>query len=175
VGAVYVSRALIPVTVVTLFIVALQLSILSPLRFAGVVVMLVWLWPFALGLGGFTMLSVWSAVVAGVFFDTHAVTPFGLTAVVGVLLAYGASRLGKEGVGDLDSAAWWVTPALSAGAGFAAPLMYVIGGFVTFHFSMWRAGTLASMVVNALAFLILARPVARIARFVGNVGVRARR
>jgi cell shape-determining protein MreD len=170
-----VSRALIPVTVVTLFIVALQLSILSPLRFAGVVVMLVWLWPFALGLGGFTVLSVWSAVVAGVFFDTHAVTPFGLTAVVGVLLAYGASRLGKEGVGDLDSAAWWVTPALSAGAGFAAPLMYVIGGFVTFHFSMWRAGTLASMVVNALAFLILARPVARIARFVGNVGVRARR
>jgi cell shape-determining protein MreD len=170
-----VSRALIPVTVVTLFIVALQLSILSPLRFSGVVIMMVWLWPFALGLGGSTVLALWCAVVAGVFFDTHAVTPFGLTALVGVLLAYGASRLGKEGVGDLDSAAWWVTPALCAGAGFVAPLIYVTGGFVTLHFSMWRAGTLASMIVNAVAFLLLARPVARVARFVGNVGARARR
>ena len=169
------SKALIPVTVVTLIMVALQLSILSPLRLWGVVVMLVWLWPFSLGLGGYTMLSLWSAIVAGIFFDTHAVTPFGLTAVVGVILAYGASRLGKEGVGDLDSAAWWVTPALGAGAGFFAPLLYVFGGFVTLHFSMWRAGTLASMGVNAIAFLILARPVARIARYVGNIGARARR
>ena len=55
--------------------------------------------------------------MGGVFFDTHATTPFGLTAMVGVVLAYGASRLGKEGVGDLDSAAWWVTPILAAARG----------------------------------------------------------
>ena len=56
-GAVDVTRALIPVTVVTMFIVGAQLSIFSTWRFAGVVFMLVWLWPFALGLAGFTTLS----------------------------------------------------------------------------------------------------------------------
>jgi len=110
-----VTRALIPVTVVTMFIVGVQLSVFSNWRFAGVVFMLVWLWPFALGSRLHDALDL-GAVVAGVFFDTHAATPFGLTAMVGVVLAFGASRLGKEGVGDLDSAAWWVTPILAAGA-----------------------------------------------------------
>lgn len=169
------SRALVPVTFVSLLIVALQLSIFSTLRFSGVVIMLVWLWPFALGLAGFTVLSLWSALVTGIFFDTHASTPFGLTVLVGLFLAYSASRLGKEGVGDLDSAALWVTPALAAAGGFVAPLLYAIGGFLTLHFSLWRGGTLSMMIVNAVAFLVLARPVSRLARMVGNVGVRARR
>ncbi len=169
------SRALFPVTVVTIVIVALQLAILSNLRFVGVVVMLVWLWPLAMGLAGFTALGLWSALVAGVFFDTHASTPFGLTAMVGMVLAYAASRLGKEGVGDLDSAAWWVAPLLAAVGGFAAPLLYVIVAFLTLHFATWRAGTIPMMGVNAVAFLVLARPVSRLARLVGNVGVRVRR
>jgi len=170
-----VSRALVPVTIITLFIVALQLSILSSLRFEGVVVMLVWLWPFAMGLAGLTALGVWSAVVAGVFFDAHATTPFGLTALVGLILAYGASRLGKEGVGDLDSAAWWVTPVLAGAGGLGAPLLYAVLGFFTLHFSLWRGSTLDMMVVNAVAFFFLARPFGRLARFAGNVGARARR
>ena len=66
------TRALIPVTVVTMFIVGIQLAIFSNLRFAGVVFMLVWLWPFTLGLAGFTTLSIVAAIVSGVFFDTHA-------------------------------------------------------------------------------------------------------
>jgi hypothetical protein len=170
-----VTRALIPVTVVTMFIVGLQLSVFSSLRFAGVVFMLVWLWPFALGLAGFTTLSIWVAVVGGVFFDTHAATPFGLTAMVGVVLAYGASRLGKEGVGDLDSAAWWVTPILAGGAGFAAPVLYTAGGVGVLNFSLWHGSLVDSMVVNAVAFFVLARPVSRLARMFGRVGVRARR
>ena len=96
------NRALIPVTVVTLFIVAIQLAILSSLRIDGVVVMLVWLWPLALGLAGSTVLAMWGAVLGGIFFDTHAATPFGLTALVGVAIAYVASRLGREGVGDVE-------------------------------------------------------------------------
>lgn len=169
------TRALIPVTVVTMFIVAVQLSVFSTWRFAGVVFMLVWLWPFALGLAGFTTLSIWAALVGGVFFDTHATTPFGLTAMVGVLLAYGASRLGKEGVGDLDSAAWWVTPILAAGAGTAAPVIFTIGGIGVLNFSLWHGSLVNSMVVNAVAFFVLARPVSRLARMVGRSGVRARR
>jgi len=165
-----VRRVLVPVTLVTLFIVAIQLSVFSGLRFAGVVIMIVWLWPLAMGLAGLTTLALWCALVAGVFFDTHATTPFGLTAVVALLLAYGASRLGREGVGDLDSAAWWVTPLLAAAAGFVAPLIYVGASFFTFNFSLWRNSLFATMVVNAVAFFVLARPMARLARWLGNLG-----
>lgn len=164
------SKALIPVTLVTLVMVAIQLSVFSGLRFAGVVVMVVWLWPFALGLAGFTALSLWSAVVAGVFFDTHVTTPFGLTALVALVLAYGASRLGREGVGDLDSAAWWVTPLLAAIAGFVAPALFVGASFLTLNFSLWRDSLVAAMVVNAVAFFVLARPVTRLALWLGALG-----
>lgn len=169
-GTHFVRRALLPATIATLFVVAIQLSIFSGLRFAGVVVMLVWLWPLAMGLAGLTALSMWCAVVAGVFFDTHATTPFGLTAIVALLLAYGASRLGREGVGDLDSAAWWVTPLLAAGAGFVAPALFVGTSFITLNFSLWRDSLLAAMVVNAIAFFLLARPVTRLARWIGSIG-----
>jgi cell shape-determining protein MreD len=162
----------VPVTLVTLLIVALQLSVFSSLRVSGVVIMIVWLWPLAMGLAGLTSLALWSAVVAGVFFDTHAVTPFGLTAIVALALAYGASRLGKEGVGDLDSAAWWVTPLIAAVAGFVAPALFVGASFFTLNFSLWRDSLLSAMVVNAAAFFVLARPMTRLARWVGNTGVR---
>ena len=163
-------RVLVPVTLVTLVIVAIQLSVFSGLRFAGVVIMIVWLWPLAMGLAGLTAISLWCALVAGVFFDTHASTPFGLTTVVALLLAYGASRLGREGVGDLDSAAWWVTPLIAAAAGFMAPLLFVGASFFTFNFSLWRDGLFAAMVVNAVAFFVLARPMARLALWLSRFG-----
>jgi hypothetical protein len=165
-----VRKALLPVTIVTLLMVAIQLSIFSSWRFAGVVVMVVWLWPLAIGLTGFTTLALWSALVAGVFFDTHSTTPFGLTAIVAVLLAYGASRLGREGIGDLDSTAWWVTPLIAGAAGFLAPAVFVGASFFTLNFSLWRDGLFAAMIVNAVAFFLLARPVSRLARWVANVG-----
>ncbi|MGA7835325.1 MAG: hypothetical protein WCA31_08975 [Acidimicrobiales bacterium] len=163
-------KALVPVTLVTLLLVAVQLSIFSSWRFAGVVVMIVWLWPLAVGLTGLTTLALWSAIVAGVFFDTHATTPFGLTALVALILAYSASRLGREGVGDLDSAAWWVTPLIAAAFGFIAPAIFVGASFFTFNFSLWRDSLVAAMMVNAAAFFILARPMTRLARWVGNIG-----
>jgi cell shape-determining protein MreD len=170
-----VRRALIPLTLMTLFIVGFQLSIFSTLRISGVVIMIVWLWPLVVGLAGLTSLSIWTAVIGGVFFDTHSTAPFGLTAAVGVLLGYGASRLGKEGVGDLDSAAWWVTPAIAALGGFLAPLFYVMGGAVELSFSLWRSSVVDMMLVNALAFALLSRPLTRLARSAGGIGARARR
>lgn len=163
-------RVLVPVTVVTLIVVAVQLSIFTGLRVSGVVVMIVWLWPLAMGLAGVTALALWCAIVAGVFFDTHAVTPFGLTTIVALALAYGASRLGKEGVGDLDSAAWWVTPLIGAAAGFVAPALFVGASFFTLNFSLWRDSLFTSMVVNGVAFAVLARPMTRLAYWVSNLG-----
>jgi cell shape-determining protein MreD len=170
-----VRRALIPALVVTLFIVAVQLTILSSLRFDGVVIMLVWLWPLAMGLTGNTSLALLTALVAGIFFDTHATTPFGLTALVALVLAYAASRLGREGVGDLDSAAWWVTPVLAALGGFAAPLLYIVAGTGALNFNLWRGSVLSMMIVNAIAFFVLARPTVRLARTLANVGEKVHR
>ncbi len=164
------SRALVAVTLVTLFVEGVQLAVFSTWRVDGVVIMVVWLWPLSMGLAGYTALGLWSAIVAGVFFDTHATTPFGLTALVGVALAYGASRLGREGVGDLDSAAWWVTPVLAGLAGFVAPALYVALGAVVLNFGLWRGSVLTVMVVNALVFAVVARPVTRFARATCRVG-----
>jgi len=170
-----VRRALAPAVVATLLILAVQLTVFSSLRIEGVVVMLVWLWPFAMGLTGYTSLALVTALVSGVFFDTHTTTPFGLTALVAMVLAYAASRLGREGVGDLDSAAWWVTPVLAAVAGFFAPLLYVAAGTFALNFNLWRGSVLSMMIVNAVAFLLLARPMTRLARAVSNVGERVHR
>ena len=168
------KRALIPIILVTLTIVGLQLAVFSALRFDGVVVMLVWLWPFAIGLTGVTGLAMWGAIVSGLFFDTHSASPFGLTIVVAVALAYVASRLGREGVGDLDSAAWWVTPALAGVAGLLAPALYVVLGYGELNFGLWRGSVLASMEVNAVAFFLLARPSLRLARAIARVDGRSR-
>lgn len=168
------TRALVPVAFVTLAIVGFQLAVLSTLRIDGVVVMLVWLWPFVVGLTGLTGLAVWSALVSGLFFDTHSAAPFGLTIVVAIVLAYLASRLGREGVGDLDSAAWWVAPVLAAVAGLFAPVLYVALGYFELNGGLWRGSLLASMEVNAVAFLLLARPAARVARVLARVDGRRR-
>ena len=109
------------ITLATLVVVGVQLAVFTEWRFAGAVVMLVWLWPLAVGLTGLTSLALFAGLLSGVLFDAQSATPFGLSALVGLALAYFASRMGKEGVGDLDSAAFWVTPALAAVGGFAAP------------------------------------------------------
>ncbi len=163
------------ITLVTLMVVGVQLAVFTQWRFAGVVVMLVWLWPVAVGLTGLTSLALFSGLLAGVLFDAQSATPFGLSALVGLVLAYAASRLGKEGVGDLDSAAIWVTPALAAAAGLVAPLLYVVSGVFALNFSLWRGSLLDSMLVNAVAFFVLARPLTRVAFAMSASAIRVRR
>lgn len=163
------------VTLLTLVLVGVQLAVFTQWRVAGVVVMLVWLWPVAVGLTGLTPLALLAGLLAGLLFDAQSATPFGLSALVGLVLGYVASRLGKEGVGDLDSAALWVTPALAAVAGFAAPLLFVVSGVFALDFSLWRGSLLTSMLVNAVAFFLLARPVTRLAFAVSASAMRVRR
>ncbi|MBW4030463.1 MAG: hypothetical protein HIU57_07270 [Acidobacteria bacterium] len=163
------------ITIVTLMVVGVQFAIFTQWRFAGVVVMLVWLWPVAVGLTGLTSLALFAGLLAGVLFDAQSATPFGLSALVGLTLAYAASRLGREGVGDLDSAARWVTPVLAAAAGFVAPLLFVVSGVFALDFSLWRGSLLNSMLINAAAFFVLARPVTRVAFAMSSTAMRARR
>jgi len=43
-----------------------------------------------------------------------------------------------------------------------------VPAFLRFNFSLWRDSLLAAMVVNALAFFVLARPWRHLARWVGT-------
>ena len=167
------SRVLVVLT--TLVVVALQLAVFTQWRFAGSVVMVVWLWPVAVALTGLTSMALWAGALAGLLFDAQVATPFGLSALVGIILAYAVSRLGKEGVGDLDSTALWVTPLLAAGAGLVAPVIFVASGVFRFDFSLWHYGVVDSMIVNAVAFFVLARPLTRLAFVVCAPALRTRR
>ena len=164
------TRGIALLALVTLLLVAVQISIVSPLRVAGVVVMVVWLWPLALGLTSSTGVAVAAGFVTGLLFDAHTITPFGLTALVGAALAWIMSLLAREGVGDLDGSAWWVPAILVAVGGLAAPLMFVVGGVVTGHLSLWHASVLPMMLLNFVTFFLLARPLARLAQWIAATG-----
>jgi hypothetical protein len=165
-----VSRGVVALILSTLVLVAAQITIISPLRIAGVVVMVVWLWPLALSLTGSTPFAVVSGFVGGLLFDAHAQSPFALSGVVGALLGALVSFLAREGVGDLDAAAWWVPPFIGAIGGLLAPLLYVASGAVIGDVSLWRASVWPMMLVNAGAFFVLARPMARGAQWVAELG-----
>lgn len=169
------SQARFLVFLATLCVVGVQFAVFTQWRFDGAVVMLVWLWPVAIGLTGLTSLAIFAGLLAGALFDAQTATPFGLSALVAVALAFVASRLGKEGVGDLDSAAFWVTPGIAALGGLAAPVLYVVSGVFALNFSLWRGSMANSMLVNAIAFAILARPVTRLAFALSRSAMRARR
>ncbi len=164
------SRGIVALVLSTLILVATQITIISPLRIAGVVVMVVWLWPLALSLTGSTPFAVASGFVAGVLFDAHSQTPFALSGVVGALIGLLVSFLAREGVGDLDAAAWWVPPLIGAFVGLLAPLLYVAFGAVVGDSSLWRASVWPMMLVNAAAFFVLVRPLSRAARWVAEFG-----
>ena len=164
------SRGIAALALASIVLVALQVTVVSPLRIAGVVVMVVWMWPLALALTGTTVVAVVAGAVTGLLFDAHTITPFGLSAVVGALLALLISIPAREGVGDLDGSAWWMAPALLAIGGLLAPVLFVVSGALVGQTSFWRANLLTTMGINALAFLVLARPMARVARGLMSVG-----
>jgi rod shape-determining protein MreD len=165
-----VIRGASAVALTTVVLVALQIAVVSPLRIAGVVVMLVWLWPLALGLTSRTAVAVLAGAAAGFLFDSYSATPYGLSAVVGALLAWAISLMAREGIGDLDAAAWWMAPVLFALGGALAPVIFVAGGGVLGHTDLWRASLVAMMALNAAVFFVLARPVARVAQRIADVG-----
>ena len=152
------SRLLATLVVLTGLLVAVQVDVLSHVRIFGVVVMVVWLWPLVLGLLGAGPLAMVVGAVSGLCFDAHAATNFGLNAAVGCAVAAVALRLERNGVGDIDGAAWWTAPALAAVGGVVAPLLLIVAGAFTLDFSLWRGSLMTTMVVNGVAFALVSRP-----------------
>ncbi len=166
------SRLVTALTLSSLFLVALQLDVFSGLRFFGAVIMLVCLWPFCIAVVGLPGPALIFGAVVGFLFDSRAATPFGLTVVVNLIIAFGVSRLAAEGVGDLDSSAWWMTPVMASLTGLATPLLMALLASVTLNTTFWHGSLPASMLVNAVAFGLLVRPVSRFVQWATNEGRR---
>lgn len=158
------------VVLASIVVVALQTTVVSPARIAGIAIMAVWLWPLSVGLFGDQNSGVVAGVVTGFLFDTHVATPFGLFTVVGGIVGYVAGMLGREDLGDLRGAVWWMPLAIGGGFGFVTPVVFVIVGFFFGDIQLWRGDVGATMVVNALAFGLLLRPSVAMTRvLVGSV------
>lgn len=136
-----------------------QLTLADELTISGVHAELVWVLPVAVGLAAGMKAGMAAGLVGGAVADLFLPTPFGLTAVVGVLVGYLVGRLGEEGVGDLGGSAWWVAPSLAFGAGLAAPVLFAICGAAIGHRS-YLSGTLGVIcALDAVACALLVRPV----------------
>ena len=164
-----VRRALLPVTVVTLIVVAVQLSIFSS--------------PALRRRRGHDRVALAPRHGSRRADDARAVVrdrgrgvlrhprhdPLRSDGARGSRLAYGASRSGPRGRGRPRLGG--LVGDAAAGRGGAASSRRCsssVASFFTFNFSLWRDSLVAAMVVNAVAFFVLARPMTRLARWVGH-------
>ncbi len=158
------------VVLASVIVAALQVAVLTEARVGGVVVMGIWLWTVVVGLLGGAPPALVAGATTGALFDSHVSTPFGLFTVVGVIVAYVAGQMGREGIGDFKAAAWWMPTAIGIGFGFLTPIVLTIGAAVTGNFQFWRGDLGATMVVNAIVFGLAVRPLAIVGRvLVGDV------
>lgn len=144
-----------------LAMVVLQLAIADELSIAGVHAELVWVLPVAVGLAAGSRAGMAAGLVGGAAADLFLPTPFGLSAIVGVIVGGLIGRLGEEGIGDLGGSAWWVAPSLAFGAGLLAPVLYAIFGAAIGHDSYLSATLGVICVLDAVACTLLVRPVMR--------------
>lgn len=149
--------------VAALALVVLQIAIADELSVMGVHAELIWVLPVAAGLAAGPMAGMSAGLMGGVVADLFQPTPFGLTALVAVVIGYALGRLGEEGVGDLGGAAWWVAPALAAAAGLVAPLAYALCAAALGHTGYLTAVPVGMVcVLDALACALLVRPTMRL-------------
>jgi hypothetical protein len=144
---------------------AVQLSVLSPLRVAHVTIMIVWVWALALGISINRWFAAGGGALAGFILDAQSATPLFTFAVTGALVGYACGRLGEEGIGDLDGAAWWSGPIVGSLGIVVTVLTSMLVAIVAGDATFWRGNAGASMVVNMLAAAISVRPLGRFARW----------
>jgi len=145
-----------------LAIVVVQLTIADELSIGGVHAELVWVLPAAVGLAAGSKAGMAAGLVGGAVADLFVPTPFGLSAIAGVVVGYLVGRLGEEGIGDLGGSAFWVAPSIAFGAGLLAPVFYALCGAVIGHASYLSATLGIVCGLDAVACALLVRPVMRV-------------
>jgi len=140
-------------------VVVLQVGAVSHLRVAGVHPEVVWLLPIAAGLIAGTDLGIISGFSAGLLLDCLMPTPFGLGALIGVILGLGAGLLSERGVltgiGDI----WWLTPLLGAGGCAMGTAMFGVLGIVFGQEDFAQVDYLIAIPVVALFGALVAVPI----------------
>jgi hypothetical protein len=145
-----------------LVIVVAQLTLADELTIAGVHAELVWVLPVAVGLAAGTRAGMAAGLAGGAVADLFLPTPFGLTALAGVLLGFAVGRLGEEGIGDLGGSAWWVAPSIAFGGGLVAPVLFAVLGAALGHRSYLSVTLGVVCALDAVVCALLVRPVMRV-------------
>ena len=176
VGALDVTRALIPVTVVTMFIVGVQLSVFSTLavrrrRLHARVALALRARPRGLHDAGASGRRSWAASSSTRTPPRPSASPRWWASCSPTARRASARKASATSTPRPGGSRRSSRPARASRRRSSTPL----GGIGVLNFSLWHGSLVNSMVVNAVAFFVLARPVSRLARRVGRVGVRAYR
>lgn len=144
-GAVTVVR-LIRLTLLLVLLVVLQTTIVPHLRVAGVVPDLGLVAAVAMAVRYGPELGASFGFAAGLATDLFLQTPLGLAALAFALTAYVVGRLQNS----LVRPAWWVRPAIGAGAGVLAGLLFVGFGAVVGQDQLFAVHSIRTILLAAV-------------------------
>lgn len=144
---------------VALLVVVFQAAIADRIVFFGVHPELVWLLPMAAGLVGGIEYGALMGFVAGLALDCLLPTPFGLTALVGVMVGVVMGQIAERSGFGGDGGVWWLLPAAGAGVSAAAVLAYGLVGIVVGEDQFANANYPALLGVVAAGGALFAVPV----------------
>lgn len=148
--------------VAAMAVAVVQTVVVDELSIAGVHPELLWVLPVAAGLAAGAVPGMAMGLVAGAVWDLFVPGPFGLSALVAVLVGYAAGVLGEEGVGDLGGAAYVVAPLVAAAGGLCAPCCYALFGAIGGHHDYLSVHLVVVALLDAAVAAAAVRPVMRL-------------
>ncbi len=144
---------------VVLIVVVLQAAIVDKLRIFGVHPELIWLLAMAAGLVGGIEYGALMGFVSGLALDCLLPTPFGLTALVGVIVGVVMGQIAERSGFGGEGGVWWLLPATGAGVSAGAVLAYAAIGIVFGQDQFAGLNYPALLLVVALGGALFAVPV----------------
>ena len=118
------------IALVLLGVIALQVGVMTRLRFGDVHPEIIWLVPAAAGLLAGPGTGAVTGFAAGLWLDCLMPTPFGLSALVGTIVGYLAGLLEQRGVEVGTGQVPWIGPGLGAAAGLLGVALYGVIGWL---------------------------------------------
>jgi rod shape-determining protein MreD len=126
---------------------------------------LIWLLPIAAALTGDAEAGAMVGFVSGLAVDLLLPTPFGLSALVGCLIGFGAGVLTRS----VDRTVFWLPPVVAALGSAAAVMLYAVLGAVLGQEQFLKVDLGAVVAVVAVVNGVLAWPAMRIVRWAVGV------
>jgi rod shape-determining protein MreD len=144
-------------TLVVVTVLVVQHTLLDSVRLDGAHPDLMMLLPVAAGYAAGPERGAVFGFAVGLVSDLFLPTPYGLSALVGCLLAYGTGVATR----GLVRTSWWLPPVVAAAATAAGIVGYAILGAVLGQPGMLRAYLAPAIAVGAPSAALLALPVVR--------------